>query len=47
MGIRGIGNTKAKAFSQVALALTAVITNPENENASSKRLSESRKRLVK
>jgi hypothetical protein len=33
MGIRGIGNTKAKAFSQVALALTAVITNPENENA--------------
>ncbi|MHC4186626.1 MAG: archease [Planctomycetota bacterium] len=30
MGIRGIGNTKEKAFSQAALALTAVITNPEN-----------------
>ncbi|MHC4690662.1 MAG: archease [Planctomycetota bacterium] len=28
MGIRGIGNTKEKAFSQAALALTAVITNP-------------------
>jgi len=30
MGIRGIGNTREKAFSQAALALTAVITNPDN-----------------
>jgi tRNA nucleotidyltransferase (CCA-adding enzyme) len=30
MGIRGIGNTKEKAFSQAALALTAVITNTDN-----------------
>ena len=30
MGIRGIGETKEKAFSQAALALTALITNPED-----------------
>ena len=29
MGIRGIGNTKEKAFTQAALALTAIITNPK------------------
>jgi tRNA nucleotidyltransferase (CCA-adding enzyme) len=29
MGIRGIGATKEEAFMQVALALTAVVTNPE------------------
>lgn len=28
MGIRGIGNTRAEAFVQAALALTAVITDP-------------------
>jgi len=30
MGIRGIGETREQAFCQAALALTAVITNPEN-----------------
>ena len=29
MGIRGIGITKSQAFEQAALALTAVITNPQ------------------
>jgi tRNA nucleotidyltransferase (CCA-adding enzyme) len=29
MGIRGIGATKEEAFVQVALALTAVVTDPE------------------
>ncbi len=29
MGIRGIGITKSQAFEQAALALTAVITDPE------------------
>jgi len=29
MGVRGIAGTKAGAFEQAALALTAVITNPE------------------
>ena len=29
IGVRGIGPTKAEAFEQAALALTAVITNPE------------------
>jgi tRNA nucleotidyltransferase (CCA-adding enzyme) len=29
MGVRGIGPTKAEAFSQAALALTAVITDPQ------------------
>lgn len=29
VGIRGIGTTKHEAFEQAALALTAVITNPE------------------
>ncbi len=28
MGVRGIGATKAEAFSQAALALTAVVTDP-------------------
>ena len=30
IGVRGIGPTKAEAFEQAALALTAVITNPED-----------------
>lgn len=29
IGVRGIGPTKAKAFEQAALALTAVIVDPE------------------
>ena len=29
MGVRGLGNTKEEAFEQAALAMTAVITNPE------------------
>lgn len=29
IGVRGLGNTKSEAFEQAALALTAVITNPE------------------
>lgn len=29
IGVRGIGETKAEAFEQAALALTAVITNPQ------------------
>ena len=29
MGIRGIGRTKSEAFEEAALALTAVITDPE------------------
>jgi len=29
MGVRGIGPTKDEAFAQAALALTAVITDPE------------------
>ena len=29
IGIRGIGSTKEQAFEQTAVALTAVITNPE------------------
>ena len=28
IGVRGIGNSKAEAFAQAALALTAVITDP-------------------
>lgn len=30
IGVRGIGNTLSEAFAQAALALTAVITEPEN-----------------
>jgi SHS2 domain-containing protein len=30
MGVRGYGETKSEAFEQAALALTAVITDPEN-----------------
>jgi SHS2 domain-containing protein len=30
MGIRGIGPTKEEAFEQAAVALTAVVTNPDN-----------------
>ncbi len=30
IGVRGIGYTKAEAFEQAAIALTAVITDPEN-----------------
>ncbi len=33
MGVRGFGETKAQAFEQVALALTAVITDPANVTA--------------
>ena len=33
MGIRGVGRTKAEAFAQAALALTAVITDPANVRA--------------
>ena len=29
MGVRGVGATKAEAFEQAALALTAVVTEPE------------------
>jgi tRNA nucleotidyltransferase (CCA-adding enzyme) len=29
MGVRGIGRTKAEAFEQAALAMTAVITDPD------------------
>lgn len=29
MGVRGFGNTKEEAFEQAALAMTAVITDPE------------------
>ena len=29
MGVRGLGSTKEEAFEQAALAMTAVITNPE------------------
>lgn len=29
MGVRGIGNTKAQAFEQAALALMAIITDPQ------------------
>lgn len=34
MGIRGYGSTPAEAFEQVALALTGVITDPENVDPS-------------
>lgn len=30
IGVRGIGNSKTEAFSLAAIALTAVITDPEN-----------------
>ena len=30
IGVRGIGNTRAEAFAQAAMALTAVITDPAN-----------------
>lgn len=30
MGVRGVGASKAEAFEQAALALTAVITDPDN-----------------
>ncbi len=30
IGVRGIGDTRAEAFAQIAIALTAVITDPEN-----------------
>lgn len=30
IGVRGIGTSKAEAFAQAAMALTAVITDPEN-----------------
>ncbi|MEX2164991.1 MAG: archease [Sulfuricaulis sp.] len=33
MGIRGIGNTRDEAFEQAALAMTAVITDPTQVNA--------------
>ena len=33
MGVRGFGHTKAEAFAQTALALTAVITDPANVRA--------------
>lgn len=35
IGVRGIGTTKAEAFEQAAIALTAVITDPERVRASS------------
>ena len=33
VGVRGIGNSKAQAFEQAALALTAVITDPASVSA--------------
>jgi tRNA nucleotidyltransferase (CCA-adding enzyme) len=33
MGVRGLGATKAQAFEQAALALTAVITDPDKLTA--------------
>lgn len=30
VGVRGIGNSKAGAFTQAAMAMTAVITDPQN-----------------
>jgi len=33
MGVRGLGRTKAEAFAQAALALTAVVTDPANVRA--------------
>ena len=36
IGVRGIGASKAEAFKQAALALTAVITDPQALNASQK-----------
>lgn len=30
IGVRGYGHTKAEAFEQVAIALTAVVSDPEN-----------------
>jgi tRNA nucleotidyltransferase (CCA-adding enzyme) len=33
MGIRGIGDSKAEAFEQAAIALTAVVTSPEDVRA--------------
>jgi tRNA nucleotidyltransferase (CCA-adding enzyme) len=30
IGVRGVGNSKEEAFEQAAIALTAVITDPEN-----------------
>jgi SHS2 domain-containing protein len=37
MGIRGIGATKEEAFEQAAVALTAVITDPDNVAAVEKK----------
>lgn len=34
IGVRGVGKTKAEAFEQTALALTAVITDPQSVGAS-------------
>jgi tRNA nucleotidyltransferase (CCA-adding enzyme) len=33
VGVRGIGSTKAEAFEQAALALTAVVTDPQTVSA--------------
>lgn len=33
MGVRGIGNSKAAAFEQAALALTALVTDPQSVHA--------------
>lgn len=33
MGVRGVGSTREQAFEQAALALTAVVTDPENVRA--------------
>jgi tRNA nucleotidyltransferase (CCA-adding enzyme) len=30
MGIRGVGPTRERAFEEAALAMTAIVTNPEN-----------------
>lgn len=37
IGVRGVGTSKEEAFEQAALALTAVITNPENVDNAGKR----------
>ena len=36
MGIRGVGQTKEQAFEQAAMALTAVITEPDKRRTERK-----------
>ena len=46
MGIRGIGIAKSQAFEQAALALTAVVTDPQRSQLKWKTVSAAKRRMT-